>query len=364
MNTFNYGTVRQMVTKGTVAVLLAASCGMVGCAKSAEANSGTNTVTNTATSTPETVKVRSIAKYDAESTYHVNDFVFENGKVYICTKDTDTGAFNEANWKFVESYDATKTYKVNDVICVGVPSEDTKTVNYSVYKCVSAISTAKDFQASDWALFATGTTEVTAESVISDDATIETAKDIEPIKIDATNGADKYVYEDFTSNPTDTPTDVHTDVPTNATVPTEEPTGVPTEAPSDNPTDTPNYEPSDTPSDTPSNTPTPSDSCHVVHHDAVTQQVYVQDSAAYDETVVDKPAYDESVYSVYIYVPHTGESYDTYEAYCASGNIYDYTVKDRTNVVHHDAVTHTVHHDATGHYESVVVTPAYDETVC
>ncbi len=357
MNTFNYGTVRQMVTKGTVAVLLAASCGMVGCAKSAEANSGTNTATNTATTTPETVKVRSIAKYDAESTYHVNDFVFENGKVYICTKDTDTGAFNEANWKFVESYDATKTYKVNDVICVGVPSEDTKTVNYSVYKCVSAISTAKDFQASDWALFATGTTEVTAESVISDNATIETAKDIEPIKIDATYGADKYAYEDFTSNPTDTPTDV------------------PTEAPSDNPTDTPNYEPSDTPSDTPvptevpistpSNTPTPSDSCHVVHHDAVTQQVYVQDSAAYDETVVDKPAYDESVYSEYIYVPHTGNSYDTYDAFRASvDTIYDYTVRCVTKTVHHDAVTHVVHHDATGHYETVVVTPAYDETVC
>lgn len=111
--------------------------------------------------------------------------------------------------------------------------------------------------------------------------------------------------------------------------------------------------------------------CKTVHHDAVTTQQWVQDSAAYDETVVDQAAYDEPIYTwmdkhvckagdyettdlnaIWEHVDATGHTFETVE----------YQVQ--TGTQHHDAVTHVVHHDATGHYETVVTQAAYDETVC
>ena len=114
-----------------------------------------------------------------------------------------------------------------------------------------------------------------------------------------------------------------------------------------------------------------SQTCKPVHHDAVTTQQWVQDSAPYDETVVDQAAYDEPIYT---WMPRfvckacgytTDDIQDIGEHCFKEGSTYyndPYQVQSGTQ--HHDAVTHVVHHDATGHYETVVTQAAYDETVC
>ena len=127
-----------------------------------------------------------------------------------------------------------------------------------------------------------------------------------------------------------------------------------------------------------------SQTCKTVHHDATghyentTTQQWVQDSAAWDETVVDQAAWDEQVdtgkgvavcgmchrtfNSAREVIEHIADDHDGY------GN---YWVEPVYQTVHHDAVTHVVHHDATGHYETVVTgqqwvqdSAAWDETVC
>ena len=124
-----------------------------------------------------------------------------------------------------------------------------------------------------------------------------------------------------------------------------------------------------------------------VHHDAVTSQVWKEDSAAWDETVVTKAAwdeqqlvqdaYDEPVYewvSVcnkcgYKFLDPTEDITIHMEAGCWSswhdemmqtGSIHHDAVYQ---TVHHEAETTVVHHDATGHYETVVTQTAWDETV-
>jgi len=116
---------------------------------------------------------------------------------------------------------------------------------------------------------------------------------------------------------------------------------------------------------------TSTQTCRTVHHDAVTTQQWVQDSAAWDETVVDQAAYDEPIYT---WMPRfvckacgytTDDIQDIGEHCFKEGSTYyndPYQVQSGTQ--HHDAVTHVVHHDATGHYETVVTQAAYDETVC
>lgn len=147
-----------------------------------------------------------------------------------------------------------------------------------------------------------------------------------------------------------------------------------------------------------------------VHHDAVTSQVWKEDSAAWDETVVTKAAWDEQVLSQEAYDEQVlvSEAYDEpvygWSAVCnvcgyhfpldatsddigyhevvdpgCGGGWHDILVQTGTthhdavyNTVHHDAVYTTVHHDAettvvhheaTGHYETVVTQAAWDETV-
>lgn len=123
-----------------------------------------------------------------------------------------------------------------------------------------------------------------------------------------------------------------------------------------------------------------------VHHDAVTSQVWKEDSAAWDETVVTKAAWDEQVLvtaawdePVYEWVAicnrcgHRfieGEDVSVHmEAGCWSSWHHE---QIQTSTLHHDAVYSTVHHDAettvvhheaTGHYETVVTQAAWDETV-
>ena len=147
-----------------------------------------------------------------------------------------------------------------------------------------------------------------------------------------------------------------------------------------------------------------------VHHDAVTSQVWKEDSAAWDETVITKAAYDEQVLvqaaydeqvlvqaaydePVYEWVSvcnvcgyqfplgSTGDDimYHIFESPGCGGGWHGVQVQTGSvhhdavyqtvhhdavyNTVHHEAETKVVHHDAVGHYETVVTKAAWDEEV-
>ena len=175
----------------------------------------------------------------------------------------------------------------------------------------------------------------------------------------------------------------------------------------------PTTSPAPTTTQTPTAAPTTTAHTHnwvavtkTVHHDAVTSQVWKEDSAAWDETVVTKAAWDEQVLSQAAYDEPVlvSEAYDEpvygRVAICnACGHefwdpnddidvhmhqgcwsswhgenrqvgtthhdaVYNTVHHDAVyTTVHHDAETTVVHHDATGHYETVVTQAAWDETV-
>lgn len=147
-----------------------------------------------------------------------------------------------------------------------------------------------------------------------------------------------------------------------------------------------------------------------VHHDAVTSQVWKEDSAAWDETVITKAAWDEQVLvqdawdeqvlvqaaydePVYEWVSvcnvcgyqfplgSTGDDimYHIFESPGCGGGWHGVQVQTGSvhheavyqtvhheavyNTVHHEAETKVVHHDAVGHYETVVTKEAWDEQV-
>ncbi len=122
----------------------------------------------------------------------------------------------------------------------------------------------------------------------------------------------------------------------------------------------------------------------IVHHDAVTSQVWKEDSAAWDEPVYEWVAICNRCGHRFI----EGEDVSVHmEAGCWSSwhheqiqtstlhhdAVYSTVHHDaETTTVHHDAVYTTIHHDAettvvhheaTGHYETVVTQAAWDETV-
>ena len=144
-----------------------------------------------------------------------------------------------------------------------------------------------------------------------------------------------------------------------------------------------------------------------VHHDAVTSQVWKEDSAAWDETVITKAAWDEQVLvqaawdeQVLVQAAYDEPVYGWVDICNVCGTAFS-SIDDRdihiwidpgcggswhaeqrqtgivhheaeTTTVHHDAVYNTVHyeaetkvvhHDATGHYETVVTKEAWDEQV-
>ena len=144
----------------------------------------------------------------------------------------------------------------------------------------------------------------------------------------------------------------------------------------------------------------------IVHHEAVTNQVWKEDSAAWDETVVTKAAWDEQVLVQEAYDEQVlvSEAYDEpvygWVDVCNACGHHFWTADDDVDVhmhqgcwsswhaewlqigsthheavystvhhdavyttVHHDAETTVVHHEATGHYETVVTQAAWDETV-
>ena len=130
---------------------------------------------------------------------------------------------------------------------------------------------------------------------------------------------------------------------------------------------------------------------NTVHHDAVTRQVWKEDTAAWDENVLVQDAWDENVpvqdawdgpsvaevdnCNVWGYVYPIGASGDDYDYHALvnpgdGGGWYTEARQVGTthhdavyNTIHHDAVYQTVHHEATGHYETVVDQDAWDETV-
>ena len=130
---------------------------------------------------------------------------------------------------------------------------------------------------------------------------------------------------------------------------------------------------------------------NTVHHDAVTRQVWKEDTAAWDENVLVQDAWDENVLVQdawdepiiaevdicnvcgYVYpIGASGDDYD-YHALVNPGDGGGWYTEARQvgtthhdavyNTIHHDAVYQTVHHEATGHYETVGDQDAWDETV-
>lgn len=179
---------------------------------------------------------------------------------------------------------------------------------------------------------------------------------------------------------------------------TPETTGVPTtKAPETKPapTTTPTKAPETTAPTTTAHTHTWVPVTNTVHHDATYKTVCVQDSAAWDETVVTKDAWDENVLvqdawdePTYSWVAicnacghvfSAGESVgDHMEAGCWSswhheqrqtGSVHHEAVYNTVHhdavysTVHHEAETTVVHHEATGHNEQVVDQAAWDEDV-
>lgn len=121
-----------------------------------------------------------------------------------------------------------------------------------------------------------------------------------------------------------------------------------------------------------------------VHHDAVYENVWVEDKPAWEESVLVKEAWDEVITETeYITEEYilTGDGYEfpNVEAYndwrmsLSDEEIptfaNNYTIRDRVTPVetqkniHHDAIYETVLHEAEGHYESKQTQAAYDEQV-
>ena len=256
----------------------------------------------------------------------------------------------------------------------------------------------------------TGTTEKSTEKGTSTKPTTtpSTTKTPETTKAPDTKPASK---------PTTKPTTAPTKAPETTKKPETKPASKPTTAPTTSATTTaaPTKAPETTATTKAPETTAPTTTAHthnwvavtkIVHHDAVTSQVWKEDTAAWDETVVTKAAWDEQVLSQAAYDEQVlvSEAYDEpvygrvdicnncghefwdpsddinehMAAGCWSGwhteprqigtthhdAVYNTVHHDAVyTTVHHDAETTVVHHEATGHYETVVTQAAWDETV-
>lgn len=220
----------------------------------------------------------------------------------------------------------------------------------------------------------------------SDSASAEGSKEVE-----TTGTTEKSTEKGTSTKPTTTPSTTKTPETTKApdTKPASKPTTAPTtSAPT---TAAPTKAPETTATTKAPETTAPTTTAHThnwvavtttVHHDATYKDVWVQDSAAWDETIVTKEAWDEPVYQEVIKCNVCGFIYpsdDTFSDVYAEhafvnpgdgGGYYSTTIQTgtvhhdaETTVVHHDAEYTTVHHDATGHNEKVVDQAAWDETV-
>ena len=229
----------------------------------------------------------------------------------------------------------------------------------------------------------------------SDSASAEGSKEVE-----TTGTTEKSTEKGTSTKPTTTPSTTKTPETTKApdTKPASKPTTAPTtSAPT---TAAPTKAPETTATTKAPETTAPTTTAHThnwvavtatVHHDATYKDVWVQDSAAWDETIVTKEAWDETIVTkeawdepVYSLLPvcnvcgyqfPAGGTADDigYHEFVdpgCGGGWHDVQVQTgtihhdaETTVVHHDAEYTTVHHDATGHNEKVVDQAAWDETV-
>ena len=234
----------------------------------------------------------------------------------------------------------------------------------------------------------------------SDSASAEGSKEAE-----TTGTTEKSTEKGTSTKPTTTPSTTKTPKTTKApdTKPASKPTTKPTTAPTTSAPTTaaPTKAPETTATTKAPETTAPTTTAHThnwvavtttVHHDATYKDVWVQNSAAWDETIVTKEAWDETivtkeawdepVYQEVIKCNVCGFIYpsdDTFSDVYAEhafvnpgdgGGYYSTTIQTgtvhhdaETTVVHHDAEYTTVHHDATGHNEKVVDQAAWDETV-
>lgn len=247
------------------------------------------------------------------------------------------------------------------------------------------------------------------EGKVDEDTSETTSQDV--AKADPTKPSEKSSSESATKPASTKPAQTTKAPETAATVaPTAATTAPPTTSPAPTTTQTPTVT---TTAAAQTTAPTTTAHTHnwvavtkIVHHDAVTSQVWKEDSAAWDETVVTKAAWDEQVLSQAAYDEQVlvSEAYDEpvygWVDVCNECGHHFWTADDDVlehmadgcwsswhaewlqigsthhdavyNTVHHDAVYTTVHHDAettvvhheaTGHYETVVTQAAWDETV-
>lgn len=87
-----------------------------------------------------------------------------------------------------------------------------------------------------------------------------------------------------------------------------------------------------------------------VHHDAVTEQVWVQDSAAWDEPVYESHNFCNGCGQDF--GSGVSDAFAIHLLSCGSGSYHAERVQ-----------TGTVHHEATGHYETKTITAAWEEPV-
>lgn len=227
----------------------------------------------------------------------------------------------------------------------------------------------------------------------SDSASAEGSKEVE-----TTGTTEKSTEKGTSTKPTTTPSTTKTPETTKApdTKPASKPTTKPASKPTTAPTTSapttaaPTKAPETTATTKAPETTAPTTTAHThnwvavtttVHHDATYKDVWVQDSAAWDETIVTKEAWDEPVYvwsavcnvcGYHFPLDATSDDIGYHEMVDpgCGGGWYDVQIQTgtvhhdaETTVVHHDAEYTTVHHDATGHNEKVVDQAAWDETV-
>ena len=103
------------------------------------------------------------------------------------------------------------------------------------------------------------------------------------------------------------------------------------------------------------------DVTEVVHHDAVTEERWVQDREAYDETIVDRAATEEGweCESCHSRWPNDQEM-EAHQHECPATEEFNYNI---IRIEAAPAQTHVEHHEAQGHMETFTVQEAYDETV-
>lgn len=249
----------------------------------------------------------------------------------------------------------------------------------------------------------------TADTGAESSASVETSKETENV---TTKTPETTKTQSTTKAPETTKVQNTTKAP-EMTVPATTKTPETTKAPETKPSTKPTTPTTSAPTKAPETTaPTTAAHTHAwvpvtkkVHHDATYKTVWVQDTAAWDETVVTKAAWDESVLVSEAWdetvvtkeawdepqlewcgicnecghVFRAGEDINEHMAAGCWSSWHDEWVQvgtvhhdAETTVVHHDAVYNTVHHDAettvvhheaTGHNEQVVDQAAWDEDV-